>query len=90
MGLVLLHVVSMPLERLANCSIGLSIPDLNGEVTGSRGDVPAIWRVSNQVHPTSMPLERLANSSTGLRIPDSNGVVARSGYDEPCIQRVSN
>ena len=41
------HGVSVHLQRPANCSSSLSIPDSTGLVMRSGGDVPPIGRVSN-------------------------------------------
>ncbi len=85
-----LHPVNMPLERIANWSTSLGIPDSNGAVVGSGEDVAPIGRVSNGQHLVSVPLQRIADWSTSLGIPDSNGAVVRSGDDVAPIGRVSN
>src|SRR5258706_347159 len=84
------HRVRVPLKRTSDCSTSLRIPDSDGGVFGSGGDVPPIGRVSNGLHIVSVPLERISDCSTSLRIPDSDGGVGGSGDDVPPIGRVSN
>src|SRR5258708_2349988 len=66
------HLVSVPVERISDCSTILRIPDSDGVVGGSRGDVPPIGRVSNGEHRARVPLKRISDCSTSLRIPDSD------------------
>ncbi len=80
----------MPLERIADWSTSLGIPDSNGVVGGSRDDMAPIGRVSNRAHQPIVPLERIADCSTSLGIPDSNGAVVGPGDDVLPIGRVSN
>jgi len=51
----------VPLERIANRSTSLGIPDSNGGVGGSGDDVLPVGRVSNGPHSASMPHERVAD-----------------------------
>src|SRR5258706_14313936 len=77
-------------DRVASCSMSLSIPDSNGAIEGSGDDVLPLGRVSNGQHPISVPMEGIADWSTSLGIPDSNGTVETSGDDVTPIGRVSN
>src|SRR5882757_2299044 len=78
----------MPLERIANWSTSLGIPDLNGVVVGSGDDVVPIGRVSHGIYPPIMPRKRLPNYCTGLSIPDLNRLVIGSGDDAGPIRQI--
>src|SRR5258706_14899628 len=80
----------MPLERIADCSSSLRIPDSNAAVGGSGYDVAPIGRISNRIHPLCMPHNRFANYSTGLSIPNSNRIVIGSRDNTGPIRRVTH
>ena len=73
----------MALEGLLLLAAG-GIPDTDGFIVGSTGQVPAVGAPAHRLDPTSMALEGLLLLA-GCGIPDPDGVVVGSTGEVPAV-----